>query len=73
MEEAIALKMSSNSEASLSSNSMETSDKSDGSGQDWGVFDGQMSPYGDEPLADVCNDQNSDSDDEETHADSLTP
>ena len=73
MVEAIALKLSSNSEASLSSDSMETSDKSDGSGQDWGVFDGQMSQYGDEPLADVCNDRNSDSDDEETHADSLTP
>ena len=41
--EAIALKMSSDSETSLSSDSMETSDKSDGSRQDWGVFDGQMS------------------------------
>lgn len=63
MVEAIALKMSSDSETSLLSNSMETCDKSDGSGQDWGIFHGQMSPYGDEPLADVCNDRNSDSDD----------
>ena len=43
---AIAFKMSSDSETSLSSDSMETSDSS---GQEWGVFDGQMSPYGDEP------------------------
>ena len=56
---AIAFKMSSDSETSLSSDSMETSDSS---GQEWGVFDGQMSPYGDEPLAEVCDDRNSDSD-----------
>ena len=48
---AIAFKMSSDSETSLSSDSMETSDSSDSSGQEWGVFYGQMSPYGDEPLA----------------------
>ena len=48
---------------------METSDSS---GQDWGVFDGQMSPYGDEPLAEVCDDRNSDPDDEETDSDGLT-
>ena len=67
---AIAFKMSSDSETSLSSDSMETSDSS---GQDWGVFDGQMIPYGDEPLAEVCDDRNSDSDDEETDSDGLTP
>lgn len=67
---AIAFKMSSDSETSLSSDSMETSDSS---GQEWGVFDGQMSPYGDEPLAEVCDDRNSDSDDEETDSDGLTP
>ena len=49
---------------------METSDSS---GQEWRVFDGQMSPYGDEPLAEVCDDRNSDSDDEETDSDGLTP
>ena len=49
---------------------METSDSS---GQDWGVFDGQMSPYGDEPLAEVRDDRNCDSDDEETDSDGLTP
>ncbi|XP_074606664.1 uncharacterized protein LOC141859706 [Acropora palmata] len=65
--------MSRNSERSLSSDSMETSDTSDNSGQDWGVFDGQMSPYGDEPLAEVCDDQSSDSDDEETDSNGLTP
>ncbi|KAK2567820.1 hypothetical protein P5673_007695 [Acropora cervicornis] len=65
--------MSRNSERSLSSDSMETSDTSDSSGQDWGVFDGQMSPYGDEPLAEVCDDQSSDSDDEETDSNGLTP
>ena len=32
-----------------------------------------MSPYGDEPLAEVCDDRNSDSDDEETDSDGLTP
>ena len=73
MVEAIAFKMSRNSERSLSSDSMETSDTSDSSGQDWGVFDGQMSPYGDEPLAEVCDDQSSDSDDEETDSNGLTP
>ena len=69
---AIAFKMSSDSETSLSSDSMETSDSS---GQEWGVFDGQMSPYGDEPLAEleVCDDRKSDSDDEETDSDGLTP
>ena len=66
MVEAIAFKMSSDSKTSLSSDSMETSDSSDSSGQDWGVFDGQMSPYGDEPLAEVCDDRNSDSEDEKT-------
>lgn len=34
---------------------------------------GQLSPYEDEPLADVGGDENSDSDDEETYADGLTP
>ena len=67
---AIAFKMSSDSETSLTSDSMETSDSS---GQEWGVFDGQMSPYGDESLAEVCDDRNSDSDDEETDSDGLTP
>ena len=52
---------------------METSDSIDSSGQVWGVFDGQMSPYGDEPLAEICDDRNSDSDDEETDSDGLTP
>lgn len=52
---------------------METSDSSDSSGQDWGVFDGPMSLYEDEPLAEVCDDRNSDSDDEETDSDGLTP
>ena len=70
---AIAFKMSSDSETSLSSDSMDTSDSSNSSGQEWGVFDGQMSPYGDEPLAEVCDDRNSDSDDEETDSDGLTP
>lgn len=70
---AIAFKMSSDSETSLSSDSMDTSDSSKSSGQEWGVFDGQMSPYGDEPLAEVCDDRNSDSDDEETDSDGLTP
>lgn len=69
----IAFKMSSDSETSLSSDSMETSDSSDSSGQDWGVFDGPMSLYEDEPLAEVCDDRNSDSDDEETDSDGLTP
>ncbi|XP_015772695.1 PREDICTED: uncharacterized protein LOC107350946 [Acropora digitifera] len=32
-----------------------------------------MSPYGHEPLAEVCNDRNSDSKDEETDSDGLTP
>ena len=66
----IAFKMSSDSETSLSSDSMETSDSS---GQEWGVFDGQMSPYGNELLAEVCDDRNSDSDDEEPDSDGLTP
>ena len=32
-----------------------------------------MSPYEDEPLADVDFDENSDTDDEEANADGLTP
>ena len=31
-----------------------------------------MSPYGDEPLAEVCDDRNSDSEDEVTDSDGLT-
>ena len=66
-------KMASDSEASLSPDSMETSDDSEDSGQEWGVLESKLIPYGDEPLADSDDDRNSDSDDEEADADGLTP
>ena len=40
---------------------------------EWGVLDSKLIPYGDEPLADIDDDRNSDSDDEEADADGLTP
>lgn len=41
--------------------------------KEWGVLDSKLIPYGDEPIADIDNDRNSDSDDEEANADGLTP
>lgn len=53
--------------------SVESGDESEGSVEEWGFLKGQLNSCEDEPLADVGGDENSDSDDEETYADGLTP
>lgn len=53
--------------------SVESGDESEGSVEEWGFLKGQLNSCEDEPLADVGGDENSDSDDDETYADGLTP
>lgn len=65
--------MPSGSERSISYDSVESGDEIEGSVEEWGFLKTQMSPYEDEPLADVGGDENSDSNDEDTDADGLTP
>ena len=65
--------MSSGSERSISYDSVESVDESEGSVEEWGFLKTQLSPSEDEPLVDAGGDEHSDSDDEEADADGLTP
>ena len=65
-------KMYSDSETSLSNDSSVSIEESEDSGEEWGVLDGQMNPYQDEPLADV-DEESADDGEEEADADGLTP
>ena len=71
-----SVEMSSDTDTSDCYDPMESGEESEGlgdSGEEWGFADGQISPYRDEPLADVADREDTSMDEEETDADGLTP